>query len=90
MKVKDRFSIFLIGAFLAASTVVADDSETRQDTRAIDVLKSTSIALVRVDRVVTFATDCELQKPHEMTTKADEDMPGVNSRLCVAKLTLKF
>ena len=52
MKVKDRFSIFLIGAFLAASTVFADDSETRQDTRAIDVLKSMSAYIASLDRVV--------------------------------------
>jgi len=50
MKVKFRFSIFLMGAFLAASTAVANDGTTQRDARAIEVLKSMSAYTASLDR----------------------------------------
>jgi len=52
MKVKIRFSIYLLGALMAVNVVFADDPGIRQDARAIEVLKSMSAYKASLDRVV--------------------------------------
>ena len=51
MKAKNRFLICLTGAFLASGSVLADEGVTRQDARAIDVLKNTSAYTTSLDRI---------------------------------------
>lgn len=51
MKATNRFLICLVAAFLATGTVFAGDSTVRQDSRAIDVLKSTSAYTTSLDRI---------------------------------------
>ena len=52
MRVINRFSIYLMGAFLAVGPVIADDGDVRQDARAMDVLKNMSAYTKTLDRVV--------------------------------------
>lgn len=52
MKVKIGFPIFLVGAFLATSSVFAAESGVRQDSKAVDVLKSMSAYKTSLDRFV--------------------------------------
>jgi len=52
MKVKTKFTICLISAFLAVGTVFADESAVRQDAKALDVLKSMSAYTDSLDQVV--------------------------------------
>ncbi len=56
MKVKTRFTVCLIGAFLAAGTVSADESAVRQDAKALDVLKSMSAYTDSFDQIVIVGT----------------------------------
>ena len=83
MKVKTKFTICLIGAFLAVGTVFADESAVRQDARAIDVLKNMSAYIGSLDQVVMSGvtlTDARLDGGL-MISNADEvtvtiDRPG--------------
>ena len=52
MKVRNRYRIFLLAAFLATGTLTADESLVRQDARAVEVLKSMSAYTASLDRVV--------------------------------------
>ena len=52
MKVRTRYWIFLLAAFLATGTLTADESLVRQDARALEVLKSMSAYTASLDRFV--------------------------------------
>lgn len=49
---KIKFTIVLVGVFLAVGTVFADESTVRQDAKALDVLKSMSAYTDSFDQVV--------------------------------------
>lgn len=83
MKVKFSYSTWLLIAFLALNTATASENGVRQDTRAIEVLKSMSAFTASLDRVaitgITF-TDARLDAGL-MVANSDEvelmiDRPG--------------
>ena len=80
MKVKTKFTICLIGVFLAVGTVFADESAVRQDAEALDVLKRMSAYTDSLDQVVIVAvtfTDARLGGGL-MVNNADEVKVTIN------------
>ena len=83
MTVKISFPIYLFGAFLASGTVFAADTGVRQDSKAIDVLKSMSAYKASLDRFVIKGvnlTDARLGSGLMVTNtsevKVSIDRPG--------------
>jgi len=81
--VKISFPIYLVGAFLATSTVFAAESGVRQDSKAVDVLKSMSAYKASLDRFVIKGvnlTDARLggglMVTNSTEVKVSMDRPG--------------